>query len=123
MSVPQVCIRVHQEDERGNVFTLMRPIHWYDVDIPSGFESDGASVPRFFWRCVFPPGDSRALFAAFVHDYAYRVHPPGWSREDADDAFLILLREGGVPRVSARLAWIGVRLFGKRAWNAGGSGS
>ena len=49
-----VKVEVHQADERGNVFTLLEELHWGGITVPAGFESDGASVPRFFWRAVFP---------------------------------------------------------------------
>lgn len=113
-------IRVHREDERGNVYTLLKPVRWCGLTVPAGFESDGASVPRFFWRLVFPPGDSRALFAAIVHDYIYRTHPKGWTRKEADDTFRSLLLEDGVPAANARRAYWGVRLFGKSSWEAAG---
>ena len=113
-------VKVHQEDERGNVYTLLKPIRYCGVEIPAGFESDGASVPRFFWRAVFPPGHPPAMFAAFVHDYIYRTHPAGWNRKEADMSFYLLLTEAGIPEFRARAAYLGVKWFGKAAWKAGG---
>lgn len=115
-----ISVKVHEEDERGNVYTLTVPITYCGLEIPAGFESDGASVPRFFWRCVFPPSAPRALLAAFVHDFIYRTHPRGWSRKEADMTFRELLIQQGVPRVTAETAYLGVRLFGGSAWRAGG---
>ena len=41
------------------------------VEIPNGFITDFASVPRLFWN-IFPPiGNYRN--AAIVHDYLYRT--------------------------------------------------
>ena len=113
-------IEVHQSDEMDNVFRLLEPLVYGCLTVPAGFESDGASVPRFFWRIVFPPGDQKALRAAFLHDYIYRTHPAGWSREAADELFRRVLIEDGVSRNSAAMAWWGVRLFGAAAWKAGG---
>ena len=113
-------ISVHSEDEMGNVYTLLEDvvIVWNGrvLRIPAGFKSDGASVPRFFWRSVFPPGDSRALTAAFAHDFVYRTHPEGWTRKMADDMFYDLLRENRVPWFNAQGAYWGVRLFGGSSW-------
>ena len=113
-------VDIHQSDEQGNVFTLQEnlTICWRGrvLSVPAGFESDGASVPRFFWRIVFPPGDNRALKAAFAHDYLYRRHPEEWSKKDADQMFFDLLRAGGIPCIRASLAYWGVRLFGRRSW-------
>ena len=113
-------IDVHQTDEMGNIFTLREDLHVEGITVPAGFSSDGASVPRFFWRLVFPPGDHIALRAAFIHDWLYRTHPEGWLRESADLMFLRLLTADGMPRYRAVLAWLGVRLFGGAAWKAGG---
>ena len=112
-------IDIHQTDAQGNVFTLRQNLHVDGLTVPAGFSSDGASVPRFFWRLVFPPGDQKALRAAFVHDWLYRTHPEGWSREAADMLVLKLLLEDGMPKYRAYLAWLGVRLFGGAAWKAG----
>lgn len=110
-------IAVHRADKRGNVFRLLEPLPVErNLVVPSGFESDGASVPRFFWRAVFPPGDPRALEAAIAHDYIYRHHPAGWTRAEADALFLELMLAGGVPEFRALLAFAGVRLFGFLAW-------
>lgn len=109
-------IDVHTEDERGNVYRLLEDLHWGGITVPVGFESDGASVPRFFWRVVFPPGDEHALRAAFFHDWIYRTHPAGWSRAAADNLFYSLLVADGVPKTRAKLAYWGVRLFGSRCW-------
>ena len=113
-------IAVHNEDEQGNVYTLLEDLSvtWNGrvLRIPAGFKSDGASVPRFFWRWVFPPGDSKAMCAAFAHDFVYRTHPDGWTKQDADQMFYDLLRRNGVPYLNAKRAYLGVRLFGSSSW-------
>ena len=110
----------HQSDKNGNVFTLREDIEiqWNGktFTIPEGFKSDGASVPRFFWRAVFPPGDNRALRASFAHDYVYRMHPEGWTKAEADRMFYDLLTAGGIPWYRAKAAYLGVKLFGGPAW-------
>ena len=113
-------VEIHQSDEMGNVYRLLEPLTYRDLTVPVGFESDGASVPRFFWRVVFPPGDTKALRAAMLHDYIYRTHPAGWTKSAADELFRKLLIEDGVSRTSAALAYYGVRFFGGSSWEAGG---
>lgn len=119
--LPPVEVIEHEEDARGNVFTLVHPISSSGITVPAGFESDGASVPRLLWGAVFPRDDRQALFAAIMHDYIYRVHPPKWGRADADELFLYLMQQGGVPYARRIRAYAGVRLFGRRAWAAGGA--
>ena len=113
-------VDIHGSDEMGNVFTLREELVCGDLRVPAGFSSDGASVPRVFWRIIFPPGDQKALRAAFLHDFIYRTHPEGWSRKQADDLFRRVLIEDGISRNSANMAYWGVRLFGVSAWKAGG---
>ena len=62
--LPTVEVREHEEDERGNIFTLLRPLPVCGLIVPVGFESDGASVPRLLWGVVFPRDDRQALCAA-----------------------------------------------------------
>ena len=113
-------VAVHNQDEQGNVYTLLESvkIYWHGkvLVVPERFKSDGASVPRFFWRWVFPPGDSRAMLAAFAHDFVYRTHPQGWTKADADQMFYDLLRQNGVPYLNAKRAYYGVKFFGGSSW-------
>lgn len=111
-----VKVEVHHADDRGNVFRLLEPLQYGALTVPAGFESDGASVPRFFWRLVFPPGDADALRAAILHDYIYREHPAGWDRSAADRLFRDVLLIDGVPGWRSRLAWAAVRIFGGGSW-------
>lgn len=119
-NLPSIEVREHEEDERGNIFVLLRPISYLGVLIPAGFESDGASVPRFLWGVVFPRDDRNAMFGALFHDFIYRTHPGKWTRSEADDMFLHLLKEGGVSYHRRWRAYLGVRLFGQSSWEAGG---
>lgn len=119
--LPVVEVRRHESDARGNVFTLLKSVAWAGILVPAGFESDGASVPRSLWGLVFPAEDLHAMLGALVHDYVYRTHPDGWTKKRADAEFYSLLRKGGVPFVRAKLAHLGVRMFGSSAWLAGGA--
>lgn len=111
-----VKVSVHRSDAQGNVYTLLEPLYCRGLSIPAGFKSDGASVPRLFWRVVFPPGDACALRAAIIHDYIYRHHPAGWTRKAADQLFYDLLIRDGTPVHRACLAYTAVRLFGRSSW-------
>jgi hypothetical protein len=116
-----IIFRTHREDERGNVFTTLFP---YRVNfggkkflIPRRFESDGASVPRLFWRIVFPNSDSHVTTAGICHDFIYRRQPADWTRAEADRMFYALLIEHGAGFSAAWCAYLAVRLFGGIAWS------
>ncbi len=72
-------VDIHTETERGDVLTTRERLVVGFEDklliVPEGFESDGASVPRLFWRIVCPPTDPHAVRAGVAHDYIYRTHP------------------------------------------------
>lgn len=116
-----IIFRTHRENSRGDVFTVLYKyrVNWCGkmFMIPRGFESDGASVPRIFWRLVFPNSDSHATTAGICHDYIYRLQPEGWTREEADRMFLTFLIEFGANRWAANRAYEAVRLFGWLAWS------
>ena len=38
------------------------------VEVPKGYKTNGANVPRIFWS-IFPPNSPEYLSAAVVHDY------------------------------------------------------
>ena len=79
------------------------------VKVPSGFDTDFASVPRFpfmFWFL----GD-RGHAAAVVHDYLYRLALV--SRAKADAVFEEALKaEGEMGWLGRQAMWFGVRIGG-----------
>lgn len=119
-------VGIHREDEMGNVYTLKNRwglrIKWQGKEfiVPSYFKSDGASVPRFFWRLVFPASDTKAIRAAFAHDYIYRKRPTGWTKAEADKMFYDLLVQDGMAKWRAWIAYKGVSWFGGLAWRTRG---
>ena len=82
------------------------------IEVPQGFETDFASVPRFFWRIVPPWG--RYSPAAVIHDYLY--HTGKVSRAEADRAFLTLMQRLGIPTWKRTVMYQAVRWFGGPAY-------
>ena len=78
--------------------------------IPAGYRSDGASVPRFFWRVLSPKIDPQTLDPSVEHDYMYD-HAIG-SRLGADRHYLARLVEYGYPIWKTVLTYYAVRIFG-----------
>ena len=83
------------------------------VNVPIGFHTDFASIPRPLW-VIFPRWGKYGN-GAVIHDWLYWDQPR--SQEEADD---ILLEAMGILEVSPwqkyPIYWA-VWVFGRRAWN------
>lgn len=78
------------------------------VEVPAGFETDFASVPRLFWIVEPPLGDAGK--AAVIHDRLYATRER--SRRAADRVFLEAMGVLGVARWKRLVLYAAVRLFG-----------
>jgi hypothetical protein len=87
---------------------------WY-VAIKAGFRTDGASIPRLFWRVIGHPFQGDYLGPAVVHDALYQSE--ALTRAQADSLLYDLLLANGVGRCRAWTIYRGVRMFGWAAWN------
>ena len=91
---------------------------------PAGTRTDGASIPRFFWRIIGPPMTGRYRQAAVIHDAAYTGvlqwlasgAPLDYDRKSADALFLQLMEALGVPWWRRCLMHTAVRWFGAKRW-------
>jgi len=88
-------------------FSYLDPDHG-PIEVPTGFETDFASVPR--WPLTFALLGQYGHAAAVLHDSLYRAGK--LSRTDADRVFLNALRSSGIARWRAYLMWAGVRIGG-----------
>ena len=87
-------------------------------EVPAGFVTDGASVPRFFWRVLGHPFDGRKLGPSLRHDWHYEQQDV--PRAQADAEYYCDLRAEGVTVPEASLYWLGVRLAGWAHWGRSG---
>lgn len=79
-------------------------------DVPAGFVTDGASIPRLFWRVLGHPLDPLTIGPSINHDHAYRT---GCIPRDAADArFRAQLLANGVGTAKSSLFYFGVRALG-----------
>ena len=100
-AIPANAVRVAQFDDRNwivvepyvYVTTLISP--GTRIVVPAGFVTDGASVPRVFWRIVPPFG--LHFNAAVVHDWLYRNRPHQLTKGAADAVFSEIMARDGVP--------------------------
>lgn len=108
------------------------------IEIPVGFVTDFASIPRGLWN-LFPPIGGRYDKAAVLHDYLYHgghilvldfdvddagrlstyEHHSDVTRVGADRIFLCAMKVLGVGRFARWTIYLGVRIGGRRAWRKG----
>lgn len=82
------------------------------IEVPAGFVTDYASIPRAFWQ--FLPVHGRYGRAAIVHDYLYWTQ--ACTRRQADNIMLIAMTESGVSPNTRSAIYKAVRAGGGKAW-------
>jgi hypothetical protein len=104
----------------GKSWVIMRPFGYYvgskdsgdTVEVPVGFVTDFATIPRLLW--IFLPKWGRYGNAAVIHDWLY------WSQErprrEADRIFLEGMEVLSVGRLTRRVIYFFVWAFGCLAW-------
>lgn len=95
---------------------------WGYVDVPAGFLTDFASIPRALWAALPPTGQYGK--AAVIHDWLYfsgqiegrdaQLHPI--TRGNADAIFREAMDDLGVPRMLRWTIWSAVRAGGSAIW-------
>lgn len=86
------------------------------IDVPEGFQTDFASVPRGLWN-IFPP-DGQYTQAAVLHDFLYgKRDEHGRSRKECDNIFLEAMEVLNVPWWKRQLMHKAVRSFGWIPWS------
>ena len=93
------------------------PLHSGPIDVPAGFETDFASVPRGLWN-IFPP-DGPWTQAAVVHDWLYNTKGLHLlTRKACDGIFLEAMAALKVPFWKRQLMYRAVRIFGGLYWKS-----
>lgn len=87
---------------------LLEPIGIGGWEVPAGYESDGASVPRWLWPWCNPL-DGRYIQIFVLHDWLY---DNGIDREIADTVMVNLLINAGMRTTQAYAIYSAVRVFG-----------
>jgi len=91
---------------------VLRDVNLFGVDIPEGFETDGASVPRLFWFIISPY--TEALYAAIAHDFQLSVDGKNAKRRKRiDQMFYFNLRDSGINPIRSYAAYFGVRIWSR----------
>jgi hypothetical protein len=87
------------------------------ISVPTGFVTDGASIPKMFWSVLGPFGDY--FEAAVIHDYLYSAANMKFTRLEADLIFKEAMYNIGVPWFRRDTIYRAVRMFGRRAFKGG----
>ena len=112
----------------GAEFELQCDFAVHDTDAfyvaPKGTRTDGASIPRFFWRFIGPPMTGKYRRAAVIHDSGYsgslQWHTEdgliAYTRKATDKLFLRLMKALGVSLWRRQMMYYAVRWWGKGNW-------
>lgn len=86
------------------------------ITVLPGMTTDGASIPRLFWRLIGGPFTGKYVGAALIHDglYASELLP----REVADEIFYRAMLSLAVPRWKALIMFSAVRIGGRNVWRS-----
>lgn len=79
------------------------------IEVPAGFVTDLATIPRIFWT-ILPP-DGKYAKAAIIHDYLYDNALR--TKKEADLIFLDGMTVLGVPRLKRKVMYWAVRVSGR----------
>lgn len=88
-----------------------------NIVVPDGFETDLASVPRFFWILI-PHADKHIVEGSIIHDYMYSGNTAVTKRSQADRILRQACKDMGAPAWYCWVVWAGVRIGGGSAWKA-----
>lgn len=83
------------------------------IVVPSGFITDFASIPQFFWSILPPFGKYSP--AAVIHDWLYFTQTR--KRSECDKIFLEAMEVMEVNWMTRHTMYRAVRLFGWKGWN------
>ena len=92
---------------------LMREIWFFHnkqwIHLNSGFNWNGASIPKIFWFVIGEPTEQKFALASLIHDYLYMMRA---DRSLADSSFRELLDDAGVNGRRVALIFWAVRAGG-----------
>lgn len=86
------------------------------ITVPTGFHTDGASIPRLFWNILSPFGSY--FPAAIIHDFLYSVRNLRFNRLESDRIFMEAMKTLGVPWITRKTIYTAVRLGGRSSFKA-----
>nr|WP_249210040.1 DUF1353 domain-containing protein [Bradyrhizobium manausense] len=82
------------------------------VDVPAGFVTDFASIPRAFYSALRPDGEYS--YAAVFHDFLYWTQDR--PRPACDEVLRLAMLDFKIDRLTVGVIYEAVRKFGESAW-------
>ena len=104
----------------GEIRTLIKPFSYsvgnnkVIIEVPIGFITDGASIPKIAWSIIGSPMTGKYIYAAVLHDYCYFIKT--FSRKKSDQIFLEAMEILGVSKLKRKIIYYAVRAGGRWAW-------
>lgn len=81
------------------------------IEVPEGFITDGASIPKAFWNILSPFGTYFA--AAIIHDFLYSLESTyNFTRKEIDLIFKEAMYNDGVDWLTREIVYRAVQMFG-----------
>lgn len=107
----------HHANDYVDEMEIVDHFEFHDPDgiewaCPAGVYTNGASIPRFFWRIVGHPFDGRYRMAAAVHDVHCQFKVA--SHKDVHNMFFWACRTNGCGPIRAWILWAAVYYFGPK---------
>jgi len=110
----ELIVKVLQD---GRNMKLLQPYEFVDSDglrwsVPSGYETDGASIPQFAWTAVGGPFEGLYRNAAVIHDAYCDSREREW--RNVHRMFYYAMLANGVPQGKAKAMYAAVYHRGPR---------
>ena len=114
---------LHISRFKDPIYFLLKPIAWNPpsgdsslphVEVPKGFVTDFASIPRIFWSLLRPDGEY--TYPAIIHDYLYWTQTT--MRQSADLVFRKAMEDFRIDTPTALTIYNAVRVGGGSAWQS-----
>lgn len=104
------CIKPHNQYHYLTCHPIEVKINYDTYVIPKDFDTDLASIPRWYW-VLLSPAYSAIVEPSILHDYLYTC-PNGMTRLEIDEIYYYSLIGNGVSHYTAYKMYLAVRMFG-----------
>ncbi len=97
-------------------FELVHKYEYGALNVPKGFQTNGANIPRIFWS-IFPPNSPEYLSAVVVHDYLCENAKSKADYKYADKMLYEMMIDLEVSKWKCRVFYLACRAYHKiRYW-------